>query len=142
MPASIAEVVALYQTNARVSAADERELNGFRPELSMLPTPKEFQSVVEELNSLAACDLRFREELWNANLGPDDLKEFDRMIETASGHPASIAPSRLCLSQPLRDWRIAPRSPSTARRIRFSSAFAPVSGRVDSRNADQKKPKR
>lgn len=84
MPASIAEVVALYQTNARVSAADERELNGFRPELSALPTPKEFQSVVEELNSLAACDLRFREELWDANLGPDDLKEFDRMLETAS----------------------------------------------------------
>jgi very-short-patch-repair endonuclease len=84
MPASIAEVVALYQTNARVSAAYERELNGFRPELSTLPTPKEFQSVVEERNSLAACDLRFREELWDANLGPDDLKEFDRMLETAS----------------------------------------------------------
>jgi very-short-patch-repair endonuclease len=84
MPASIAEVVALYQTNARVCAADERELNGFRPELSTLPAPKEFQSVVEELNSLAACDLRLREELWDANLGPDDLKEFDRMLETAS----------------------------------------------------------
>jgi len=84
MPASIAEVVALYQTNARVSAADERELNGFRPELSTLPTPKEFQSVVEELNSLASRDLRFREELWGANLGPDDLKEFDRMLEVAN----------------------------------------------------------
>ena len=84
MPASIAEVVALYQTNARVSAADERELNGFRPDLSALPTPKEFQSVVDELNSLAGCDLRFREELWDANLGPEDLHEFDRMLETAS----------------------------------------------------------
>jgi very-short-patch-repair endonuclease len=84
MPLSLAEVVALYQTNARVSAADERELNGFRPDLSTLSTPKEFQSVVEELNSLTACDLCFREELWDANLGPDDLKEFDRMLETAS----------------------------------------------------------
>ena len=80
MPASVAEVVALYQTNARISAADERELNGFRPELNALPTPGVFQSVVEELNSLAGCDLRFREELWDANLGPDDLKEFDRML--------------------------------------------------------------
>jgi len=84
MPASIAEVVLLYQTNARVSATDERELNGFRPKHITLPTPKEFQSVVEELNSLATCDLRFREELWDANLEPDDLKEFDRMLETAS----------------------------------------------------------
>ena len=40
LPVSYADVVALYQTNARISAADERELNGFRPELSALPTPK------------------------------------------------------------------------------------------------------
>ncbi|MEI6313657.1 MAG: AAA domain-containing protein [Syntrophus sp. (in: bacteria)] len=84
MPASIEEVVALYQTNTRISSADERELSGFRPVLSAVPTPKEFQSVVEELNSLAAFDLRFRGELWNENLGPDDLNEFDRMLETAS----------------------------------------------------------
>jgi very-short-patch-repair endonuclease len=84
LPASCEDVIALYQTNARVSAADERELNGFRPELSILPTPKEFQSVVEELNSLAACDIRFREELWDATLEPENLNEFDRMLETAS----------------------------------------------------------
>ncbi len=84
LPVSYADVVALYQTNSRVSAADERELNGFRPELSTLPTPKGFQSAVEELNSLANCNLRFREELWDAKLGPDDLNEFDRMLETAS----------------------------------------------------------
>jgi very-short-patch-repair endonuclease len=84
MPASIAEVVALYQTNALISATDERELNSFRPELGTLPTPKEFQCVVEELSSLAAYDLRFREELWDANLEPDDLREFDRMLETAT----------------------------------------------------------
>jgi very-short-patch-repair endonuclease len=84
IPASIAEVVALYQTNARISATDERELKGFRPEISVLPTPKEFQGVVEELRLLVTCDLRFREELWDANRGPDDLKEFDRMLEIAS----------------------------------------------------------
>jgi len=84
MPVSLAEVVALYQTNARVSADDERELNGFRPDLAALPTPKEFRGVVEELNQLVACDLRFREELWDAKLGPDDLSEFDRMLEAAS----------------------------------------------------------
>lgn len=84
LPISHADVVALYQTNARVSAEDERELNGFRPELNTLPTPKEFQAVVEELNSLAACDLRFREELWDAALEPEELNEFELMLETAS----------------------------------------------------------
>jgi very-short-patch-repair endonuclease len=83
LPVSHADVVALYQTNARISAADERELVGFRPELTALPSPKEFLGVVEELNSLAGCDLRFREELWNSTLEPEDLKEFDRMLETA-----------------------------------------------------------
>jgi very-short-patch-repair endonuclease len=83
LPVSYADVVALYQTNARISAGDERELNGFRPEITALPTPKEFQSAIEELNLLATYELRFREELWNVTLEPEDLKEFERMLEAA-----------------------------------------------------------
>jgi hypothetical protein len=82
-PISYADVVALYQTNARISADDERELDGFRPDITALPTPKEFHSVIAELNLLAGYDLCFREELWDAKLEPEDLAEFDRMLEKA-----------------------------------------------------------
>lgn len=84
VPLSRAEVVALYQTNARVPLADERELAGGRPELNTLPTPNEFRCGVEEMAALADQNLRLREELWDASLEPDDLAEFDRMLELAS----------------------------------------------------------
>ena len=84
LPLSHAEVVALYQTNARVPLADERELAGRRPDLSTLPTPNEFRSAVEEMTALAGQNLRLREELWDSTREPDDLTEFDRMLELAS----------------------------------------------------------
>ena len=84
LPVSHADIVALYQTNARVSLADERELAGIRPELSSLPTPNEFRAAVDELTALGTQNLRMREELWDAALEPDDLVEFDRMLEQAS----------------------------------------------------------
>ncbi len=83
LPLSHAEVVALYQTNARVSLSDERELARRRPELSTLPTPNEFRFAVEEMTALAGQNLRLREELWDGALEPDDLAEFDRMLELA-----------------------------------------------------------
>ena len=82
-PISNAEVAVLYQTNGLISLADERELNDFRPELGTLPTPNRFQSVVDEMNSLATYDLRFREEFWDSSFEPDDLAEFERMLESA-----------------------------------------------------------
>src|SRR5262249_31768747 len=39
IPLSHAEVTALYQTNARISLADEQELRLGRPELNTLPSP-------------------------------------------------------------------------------------------------------
>ena len=84
LPLSHAEVVALYQTNARVSLADERELAGSRPSLSGLPTPNEFRCAVEEMTSLAGQNLRLREELWDGAMEPNELAEFDRMLELAS----------------------------------------------------------
>lgn len=84
LPLSQAEVVTLYQTNARISLADERELAGSRPELGTLPTPKEFRSAVEEMTALASQNLRLREEFWDDAREPDELTEFDRMLELAS----------------------------------------------------------
>ena len=84
LPLSHAEVVGLYQTNARVSLADERELGCSRPELNALPTPNEFRCAVDEMVALASQNLRLREELWDAALEPDELAEFDQMLELAT----------------------------------------------------------
>ena len=84
LPLSHAEVVTLYQTNARISLSDERELVGSRPELGTLPTPKEFCSAVEEMTALASQNLRLREEFWDDAREPDELTEFDRMLELGS----------------------------------------------------------
>jgi very-short-patch-repair endonuclease len=83
LPVGPAEVVALYQTNARVSAADERELGRSRPDLASLPSPAEFRRVVEEIDALGREDLRWREDLWTDSPGPDDLAEFDQLLELA-----------------------------------------------------------
>ena len=84
LPLSHAEVVALYQTNARVDLEDERELNANRPAAATLPTPKEFRELVEELKSLAVQNLSYREELWDAEAAPNDLAEFDKMLGLAA----------------------------------------------------------
>jgi|CXWL01.1.fsa_nt_gi very-short-patch-repair endonuclease/superfamily I DNA/RNA helicase len=84
LPLSHADVVTLYQTNARISLADERELAGSRPDLGSLPTAKEFRSAVEEMTALASQNLRLREEFWDDSREPDELAEFDRMLELAS----------------------------------------------------------
>ena len=83
-PLSHAEIVTLYQTNARVSLEDERELNAGRPDVVTLPTPKEFSEVVEEMAALGAQNLCYREELWDGASGPQDLAEFDRMLALAT----------------------------------------------------------
>ncbi len=84
LPLSHAEVAGLYQTNARVSLADERELRGSRPELNALPTPNEFQLAIDEMAALASQNLRLREELWDSALEPDEVAEFDQMLELAT----------------------------------------------------------
>lgn len=83
LPLSHAEIVALYQTNARIPLADERELNGHRPEPASLPTPKAFRDLVEEMGALSAQELGYRQELWDGTGGPDDVAEFDQMLSLA-----------------------------------------------------------
>ena len=83
-PLSHAEIVTLYQTNARVSLEDERELNAGRPDVVTLPTPKEFNEVIEEIAALESQNLCYREELWDGAVGPQDLAEFDRMLALAT----------------------------------------------------------
>ena len=84
LPLSPAELVALYQTNARLTLDDERELARKRPDLSTLPTPNEFKSLIDEMNRLAGENLRVHAELWDADKEPDDLAEFDRMHALAN----------------------------------------------------------
>ncbi|MBK9989718.1 MAG: AAA family ATPase [Verrucomicrobia bacterium] len=84
LPLTHAEIVELYQTNARISLDDERSLGAFRPEASILATPQEFKNAVEELKVLSAQNLRLRDELWDNSREPGDLVEFDRMLELAS----------------------------------------------------------
>jgi len=84
IPLSHAEIAALYQSNARVSLDDERELAACRPDLTLLPTPREFRQTVDEANALAREDLQFREELWEQGNAPDDLTDFDRMLALAN----------------------------------------------------------
>jgi len=83
-PLSCTEVAALYQTNARVSLEDERELNGGRPDVAALPTPKQFSELVEEMTALRSQDLRYREELWDSACGPQGVAGFDRMLMLAA----------------------------------------------------------
>jgi superfamily I DNA/RNA helicase len=112
LPLSHAEVVELYQTNARISLADERELAGGRPEWGTLPTPREFRSAVEEMTALAGQNLRRREELWDDALEPEDLAEFDRMLELANktiGFLRDSAPWQLLAVQAGRDGEPARR---------------------------------
>jgi very-short-patch-repair endonuclease len=113
MPLSHAEVATLYGTNASVSHADERELKGWRPPLNQLPTPNEFKAAVDELGSLSKFNLRYRDEFWNDSLEPEDLTEFDRMLETASetiGFLRDSAAWQLEAVQAGRDGEVAKRA--------------------------------
>lgn len=80
LPLSQNEIVALYQSNDRISLADERELNGSRPDLASLPNPVEFRHTIGEMRSLSQ-DLRFGTQFWVETGEPQDLNEFERMLE-------------------------------------------------------------
>lgn len=81
LPLSEDEIAALYQSNEQISADDERELQSARPELSLLPGPVDFQRAVKEMESLTAQDLRFGTQFWVETGEPQDLNEFERMLE-------------------------------------------------------------
>jgi hypothetical protein len=83
-PLSHAEVVALYQTNGRISLGDERELNSARPDIATLPTPKQFKDLVEEMTTLRSQNLLYREEFWTSGGSQPDLAEFDKMLALAA----------------------------------------------------------
>jgi very-short-patch-repair endonuclease/DNA polymerase III delta prime subunit len=83
LPLTHDEIFALYQSNARILAADERDLNITRPELALFPSPEDFQSVVEEKQWLTTQDLRFGAQFWRTSNTPPDLSAFARMMESA-----------------------------------------------------------
>ncbi|MGA2000411.1 MAG: AAA domain-containing protein [Terriglobales bacterium] len=82
-PLPQAEVVALYQTNARVTPEDERELNAVRPDVATLPTPKQFSELLDEIALLKSQDVRYRADLWNESSDPQQSAQFDRMLARA-----------------------------------------------------------
>ena len=80
--------------------------------LCSLPTTNEFRIAIEEMVALAQQNLRLREELWDSALEPDDLTEFDRMLERASktiDFLRESAPWQLMAVQAGRDGDIARR---------------------------------
>jgi len=112
LPLAHAEIVELYQTNARINPEDERALGTFRPEASALPAPNDFKSTIEELNALAGHNLKLREELWDNAREPNQPAEFDRMLELASktiDFLRDSAPWQLLAIQAGRDGSVARR---------------------------------
>jgi very-short-patch-repair endonuclease len=83
-PLSDAEVATLCQTNERFSLDDERELNASRPALETLPTPKQFQELVEEMAVLNTQNLRYREDLWEDTQKPENLVNLDQLLAIAN----------------------------------------------------------
>ncbi|HWF20133.1 MAG TPA: AAA domain-containing protein, partial [Verrucomicrobiae bacterium] len=81
LPLSEEEIIALYQSNDRISADDERELEISRPDSASFPSPLEFKRTVEEIQSLCEEDLRFGAQFWVETGEPQDLSEFERMLE-------------------------------------------------------------
>ena len=83
VPLSPAEIVALYQTNARVTLDDERELNAFRPELTFLPTPKQFGELIKQIVHLRCQDFSFGVDLWAGAGDFQQTAQFDEMLRLA-----------------------------------------------------------
>lgn len=83
-PLSHAEVVTLYQTNARVEPEDERELNAVRPDVTTLPTPKQFSELLDEMALLNSYDLRYGADLWDESSETQQSAQFDRMVAIAT----------------------------------------------------------
>ncbi|ATC63943.1 hypothetical protein CMV30_08245 [Nibricoccus aquaticus] len=83
LPLHASHLIALYQSNARLSLADERELALARPDLTSLAAPADFKATVEARDQLAHLPLRFREELWNQPAVAIDPAAFNRLFDQA-----------------------------------------------------------
>ena len=83
LPLARDDIMALYQSNVRISLEDERQLNSTRPDLTPFPSPADFECVVKEKQQLATQDLRFGSQFWRETGVPQDLSAFERMLEMA-----------------------------------------------------------
>jgi very-short-patch-repair endonuclease len=66
LPLSEGEVIELYSTNRSVPPEDERELEHRLPESGHLPSPSEFESLVNTQIDLEKTDRSLRTDLWRA----------------------------------------------------------------------------
>ena len=83
-PLSHADVIVLYQSSAKISLDDERELVGARPDLAKLPTPAQLRDLIKESNVCEAQELDFGKEFWDDNVEPADFAEFENLLTSAS----------------------------------------------------------
>jgi very-short-patch-repair endonuclease/superfamily I DNA/RNA helicase len=83
LPLTHAEIVVLYQTNA-ISISDEKELNGWRPDLSTLPSIADFLKLNQDFNHIQEQDLTFGKEFWNKKALSDLDNEFENLIASAT----------------------------------------------------------
>ena len=83
LPQSRDAILALYQSNVRISLEDERQLSSTRPDLSPFPSPADFKCLAKEMQQLATQDLRFGSQFWRETSAPQDLSAFERMLEMA-----------------------------------------------------------
>jgi hypothetical protein len=66
LPLSEGEVIELYSTNGSVPVEAERELAHRLPEAAQMPSPGEFEGLVNTRGDLAKTDRDFRFDLWQA----------------------------------------------------------------------------
>jgi len=83
LPLSDEDIVALYQTNSRVTGEDERELNTFLPDVTILPTPKQFTELTEKMSLLNSQDLRYHADLWRQSMDSEKSAPFEHMLNLA-----------------------------------------------------------
>ncbi len=99
LPLTHRELIELYNSNALISAKDERELHMFLPESGKLLAPLEFEQLVHAQTQLMQGNFSFRRDRWsfgNTNASPEAIQELHkRLIQEI---------------EPLRDligWRVA-----------------------------------
>lgn len=113
LPLSESELKALYASNLELTDADELELSGVLPELLALPSPSDFDAMVQKRLDLHNSARHVRRDLWNGDaLEASDAPELEQL---ASQLTAAV--KLLPVTEP---WRRA------AALAAFSSGYAAV----------------
>lgn len=91
LPLSDQELHELYRTNLQVTPDDEAELGGRLPSLKDLPSPSDFEGLVEARLRETPHGATVRNDLWAAQV--DDLEMLDSLLDAADGIAKQIRSS-------------------------------------------------